>query len=376
MDNKLFPSHRSRFSIRIYFLLCLFVILISSRVNAQLGYIRTDTSYIQGKVLDQGIFLNNRQAKFRTGKKEGMVTYKPSQLLDYGFIKGDAYVKKTLQDGSKSEYFLLRLVNGDRKLYELREKNGSRFFIEHDSALVEIQNETSLSVQVSHELKPCGTYQQMSTLAHHTKASLTRAVLLNNKCYNGQFPRLRMGALLGYESSNLAVANIAGHTSIQTFGSSPLVGVFIDFPLGMSPFWFMNVEATYQQNSYGGFQAAGSLNRDYQFNFSTISFPLLFKYRGTSTVWRPFVSLGPTPAMYTQQENSLLTASSSGSVVNLTSGSLDNVKQFQVSGTLCAGLEYSLTQKKSVSLELRVKKLIDAGKGPSQSLAFIGSFYF
>jgi len=47
-----------------------------------------------------------------------------------------------------------------------------------------------------------------------------------------------------------------------------------------------------------------------------------------------------------------------------------------VSATLCTGVEYSLTQKKAVSLELRYKKLIDAGVGPSQSIAFIGSFYF
>ena len=354
---------------------CLFVFLISSSVNAQLGYIRTDTLYFQGKLLDQGIFLNNREAKFRMGEKN-MVTYTPGQLLDYGFINGDTYVKKVLNEASNSEYFLLRLVNGERRLYELREKKGSRFFIEHDSALVEIKIETSLSEQLSRVLKPCGTYQNVSTLARNNKASLTRAVLLSNKCYNGLFPRFRAGALLGYEIGSLSISNIVGPTSIQASGSSPVVGVFIDFPTGMSPYWFVNIEASYQQNSYGGFRVAGTQDQDYQFNFSTVSLPFLFKYRGTSTGWRPFVSLGPTPAMYTQKENSFLTTTSTGSVVTLTSGSFSNVKKFQVSGTLCVGLEYSLTQKKSVSLELRLKKFIEAGIGPSQSLGFIGSFYF
>jgi len=356
-------------------MLGLVMLILSSKGIAQLGYLRRGTSYIQGTVSDQGLFKNNRQLLF--AEKEESIAYTPDQVEEYGFIKGDVYIKRAVQDGQQATaYFLLRLVNGERALYELKEKKGSRFFIEHDSSLVEINKETPLKDQLSAQLKPCRSNQQIATLAHYGEASLKRAVLLSNTCYTGLFPRLRLGAFAGYEFSSQSLGSVADHIFLQASASSPIVGIFIDVPLGMSPSWFTNIQLTYQQSNFNKPQTDNNFTIEYQYNFSTIGFPLFLKYRGSSSSWRPFIALGPTPAIYTQQQNVWLTTTYLGSTAYLNHGAWDIVKKFQVSGTLCVGLEYSMTPTRAASFELRYKKLIDVEAGPNQSLALIGSFYF
>jgi len=282
-----------------------------------------------------------------------------------------------VDDGQKTtDYFLLRLVNGDRTLYELKEKKGSRFFIERDTAMTEIGKEVSLKDQLSPQLKRCSPDQEFARWARYGKTSLKRVVLLSNVCYNGFFPRLRIGALAGIEFSSQSLGTIADHIFLQASARSPLVGLFADVPLGISRSWSLLVQATYQQSNFSKYQVNDNTAVEYQDNFSALGFPLLLKYRGTSSSWRPFVAFGPTPAINWQQQNAWLSTTYVGSIAYLNQGSWDDVKKFQVSGTLCAGLEYSITPRKAVSLELRYKKLIDAQVGPSQSLALLGSFYF
>jgi hypothetical protein len=356
-------------------ILCLVLLTFANKVNAQLGYVRKGNLYIQGDVYDQGPYLNNRQLLFI--EKTNPVTYTPSQIEEYGLIEGDVYIKRTVHDGQKTaDYFLLRLVHGERTLYALKEKKGFHFFIERDSSLVDLKKGTHLKDQLTLHLKRCGSSQEIAASARYGATSLKRAVLLSNACYTGFFPRLRIGALTGYEFSSQSLGTIADHIFLKASSSSPVVGVFIDVPLGMSPSWFMTVQATYQQNNYNKYQADNNVTVEYQDNFATIGFPLLFKYRGSSSTWRPFIGLGSTPAIYWQQQNAWLSTTYVGSIAYLNQGSWDKVKKFQISGTLSAGLEYSVTPRNAVSLELRVKKLIDAQVGPAQSFALLTSFYF
>jgi hypothetical protein len=258
----------------------------------------------------------------------------------------------------------------------MEEKKSDRFFIEHDSSLVEIKKEVSLKDQLIQRLKPCISNQRIAASARFGPTSLKRAVLLSNRCYPGFFPRLRLGALAGYDFSSQSLGTTSDHIFLLAAASSLMAGVFVDIPLGMSPFWFMTVQATYQQNNFSKYQVDNNVTVEYQDNFSTIGFPLLIKYCGSSTTWRPFVAIGPTPAIYWQQQNAWLSTTYLGSTVYLNHGAWDNVKKFQVNGTISAGLEYSIATAKAVSVEVRVRKLIDAQVGPTQSFALLGSFYF
>jgi hypothetical protein len=335
---------------------------------------RKDTLYVQGQLSDQGLFKNNRTLVFI--EKNKPVEYGPNQVQEYGFMKGDVYISRKLP-GEQNLYFLLRLVNGERSLYELREKRGSRFFIGHDSSLTEIKKGAPLEPQLSQQLEPCGSKEHISSLASYKKIALKRAVLYSNNCYTGLFPRIRKGVFAGYEFASQSLGSIDSHITLQASGSFPTFGLFLDVPFGMSPSWFLNVQATFQQSSFSGNQQVdASHGYDYQFSFTSISLPMLFKFRGTSRTWRPFVSIGPTPAFNTPQKNALLSTHTVGTTAFLNIGTWDAIKTFQISGTLSTGVEYSLTQFKAVSLEMRYKKLIDGQVGPSQSFTVIGSLYF
>ncbi len=356
-------------------LLCLVALAFSGPVSAQLGYMRKGNSYVQGEVFDQGPYKNNRQLVITENTKP--IIYTPDQVQEYGLIKGDVYIKRMVHDGQKTTpYFLLRLVDGDRRLYELKEKKGTRFFIERDTLMAEIKKELPLTNQLSTQLKPCSPNQQFVRWTRYKRTSLKRVVLLSNACYNGFFPRLRIGALTGLALSSQSLETVVDHIFLEALSTSPLVGIFADMPLGMSRSWSIMVQATYQQSNFGKYQANDNTTVEYQYNFSSLGFPLLFKYKGSSAAWRPFIGFGPTPAINWQQQNAWLSTTNVGSIAYLNQGTWDNVKKFQISGTLCAGLEYSITPAKSISLELRYKKLIDAQLGPTQSLALLGSFYF
>jgi hypothetical protein len=336
---------------------------------------RKGTAYIQGEVSDQGLYKNNRQLVFI--EQEKPVTYTPDQVKEYGLTNGDVYVKRSVPDGQKTtDYFLLRLVDGDRMLYVLKEKKGSRFFIERDTLMAEIKKTAPLNDQLTLQLKRCSSNQQFARWARYKRTSLKRVLLLSNACYNGFFPRLRIGALTGLALSSQSLETVVDHIFLEALSTSPLVGIFADVPLGMSRSWSMMVQATYQQSNFSKYQANDNTTVEYQYNFSSLGFPLLFKYRGSSATWRPFIGFGPTPSINWQQQNAWLSTTNVGSIAYLNQGTWDNIKKFQISGTLCVGLEYSITPARAISLELRYKKLIDAQLGPTQSLALLGSFYF
>ena len=168
--------------------MCLALLMLTNKVKAQWGYLKKGTSYIQGNVADQGIFRNNRLLLFIENEKP--VMYAPNQVEEYGLINGDVYVKRAVHDEQKTtDYFLLRLVNGERTLYELKEKKGSRFFLEQDTSLIEIKKKLSLKDQLR-QLKPCSSNQQIAKWAHYGETSLKRTVLLSNKCYDGFIPQI------------------------------------------------------------------------------------------------------------------------------------------------------------------------------------------
>ncbi len=348
--------------------------------SAQNGYLRTDSTYLQGTIVDQGVYKNNRELVFKDGNK--IVTYTPEQVFEYGFMKGDVYVRRSIREGNQSKsYFFLRLVNGDRNLYQLKDdRDAMRFFIEHDSSLVEITS-AAFRDQLATQLKPCGSSQNILKLVRFSRRSLKRAAILNNKCFKGLFPSTRVGGMLGYESNEFSLSNtvIVDHLYFQTTTTTPITGVFIDTPAGMIPSLFLNIGITYQQNSYGGSHIIGDQNQDYQFNFSTIGIPILFKYKINSTKFRPFVSIGPRPAFNLQQTNKWIMETATGPIVKIQEGIFNPVKAFQISAALNSGIEFSLSHKTAISVEARYSTVfdwVDTQGGSNQAFSFIGSFYF
>lgn len=355
---------------------CLFL-FAQPPVFGQHGYVKSDSVFSQGKVFDRGLYNNNRQVQIREGKK--VITYLPSQLIEYGINKYNVYVKRavaTAGAGEKTDYFLLRLVDGERRLFQLREKGKSRFFIEHDNSLVEIRKDQNLSEQLSRELNACNANGQIIRLARYNRASLSRAVALSNKCYTGFFPRLRKGLVLGYESTSQQLMSTFYHTNLQSTGVSPSIGIFVDFPFLSSNNWFVTLQPTYQENNFGGTTQIGSQTFDYQYNFSTLSFPMLIKYRSKSKSLRPFVGLGPVPALFSQQENKLLVIDNIGAISKISERSLDNQRSVQLSGAFSIGAEYSLNMKSAIGLEIRAKKLLNVNGASAQTIAIVGSYYF
>jgi hypothetical protein len=350
-------------------------VLLVNKVHGQNGYIVKDSVYTQGEVSQQkSLYKNNRELIFT--KRGKQATYTPDEIKEYGFLGGETYVTRKVPGGNKAtNYFLLRLANGERALYQLREKRKSRFFIEHGKLLIELKRGRLLHDQLSTLLNPCISSSYKAKYTHFSKTSLKRAVLLTNSCFPGFFPRLRMGAFVGVAWSSISLTSIASSVSVTSQTSSPMIGVFVEVPLGISRSLSMDIQTTFQQNNFSGSQTSNSDRLDYQLSSYAIGFPVCIKYRGTSQSLRPFIATGLAPTIYSPQVNAVLTSTTVGSKVFLSNSTWDSITTFHLNAILSSGLEYSLNRGQAVSLELRANKQMD-NQSASHSFAVIGSYYF
>ncbi|MCZ8214709.1 MAG: hypothetical protein O9262_00645, partial [Cyclobacteriaceae bacterium] len=216
-------------------------VFVITSLKAQKGYIATDTSSSDVQIIDQGVFRNNREVRFSKSKKGLPTTYYPQDLKEFGF-EGSTYITKFVTEGdSKTPYFLLRLSNGPIKLYLLKTRKGNRFFGEGNEEILELAEdsykEALLKIATDHSL------DNSLILVKHNKKSLERFFFLHNRSYKGLFPTLRKGFIFGLSNSLVSINEFEGGSISLGNDVSPIFGVFIDFPLGLNPKWFLNAQA-------------------------------------------------------------------------------------------------------------------------------------
>lgn len=320
------------------------------------SYIATDTSMSHAKIVDQGIFRNNRQVKVTKYNISEPLIYFPKDIKEFGF-DNTVYESKPVHDEDGDHaYFLLRLSKGRSKLFLLKANGGKRFFGERDTTLLELTKETfreSLATLWNSNDKT----EPAIADAKFNKGSLQRIFHFHNKSYSGFFPRFRKGVLFGVSVSSFTVKGESGESVNVGMNWSPFYGAFIDFPLGVSPHWFMHTEVFYQQNRFSYFREVKKVNQDYLVNTSAINVPLLAKYSATSKTARGYFVMGPTLTYYLKNENKLIQAHTDVSnVVEIDKVLLNSISHFQLGASVGLGFEYSIHKRKALGMEARLNR--------------------
>ena len=343
--------------IRITILFSVVVICATQDSFAQKGYIITDSVYQQGHIASQSAFKNNREVNFGKTKKDSHNTYYPEDLKEYGIEGGTTYLSKSIpEESSSASYFLSRLVNGKAKLYALKIKGGHRFFGETNNVLTEIRKDKSFRNTLSNILNNCDSFQTSISLAKRNVRSLTRVFTLHNSCYQGLFPTFRKGLFFGISYTHLTIRTITGNSISMGNDVSPFFGAFIEMPLGLKPGWFLNVQASYQENSFSVFKAGSVSKTDFLINTSALSVPFQVKYSSNSAKLRRFVYSGAALTYNVKTRSESFEAAGSGSVIEISRTKLNAISPYQLGGIIGAGLEYSVRPKNSLLLEMRFCK--------------------
>lgn len=367
------------------FLIITFVLLFISQFSiiAQVGYIATDTSRSQGYIVDQGIFKNNREVKYSLSKDKATSseTYLPQDLKEFQISDDDVYVTKTIQDNDTTlnTYFLLRLTSGEQNLYMLKTKEEKRFFGEANEALRELPKESykdTISAMMDRT-----DWGRVFPLVRHNRKSLTRFYYLQNNSYYGVIPSFRKGLIYGKSNGSIRIEDLEDKAISIKNKKSTFFGAFIDFPMGLKPNWSMNIQAYYHENNFSLYQKQPDKDLDFVINTTSITVPLLVKYRSTSRTLRGFVGAGASFTYYLKRENQLLTITKTEGYFETSRTPLNSINKYKVAALLGAGMECSIFPKYLLGLELRYNAGIGVLRTHAEShslseLQFITSIWF
>lgn len=320
-----------------------------------MGYIATDTSTSQGYVIDQGVFKNNREIKYSLSRNKStpVETYFPQDLKEFQIRNDHIYVAKTIQDNDSTinTYFLLRLMSGGHNLYMLKTENGKRFFSETNDELKELPKE-SFKDTISATMDRTD-WKRVLPLVRYNRKSLTRFYYYQNNTSNGVLPSFRKGFIFGRSNSSIRIKDLEKKgVSIKGSGSD-FIGMFIDFPLGLTSKWSMNIQTYYHENNFSLYHSEPDEDLNFVINTTSITVPVLVKYRSTAKTLRGFVGAGASLSYYLERENQLLTITKTESFMEINRMSLNSINKYKVGAIFGTGIECSLLPKYLLGVELR-----------------------
>ncbi|MEZ4945498.1 MAG: porin family protein [Cyclobacteriaceae bacterium] len=352
-------------------------------IIAQVGYIATDTSRSQGYIVDQGIFKNNREVKYSLSKDKSTPTetYLPQDLKEFQISDDDIYVTKTIQDNdtTTNTYFLLRLTGGEHNLYMLKNKGEKRFFGETNEELQELPKNSykeAITTMMDHT-----DWRRVLPLVRHNRKSLRRFYYLQNNSYSGVIPSFRKGLIYGKSNSSIRIKDLEKKAISIKNKQSTFFGAFIDFPMGLIPNWSINIQAYYHENNFNLYYIQPAEELDFVINTTSITVPLLVKYRTTARTLRGFVGAGASLSYYLERENQLLTTTKTGTYLEISKMPLNSINKYKFGALLGAGVECSIFPKYLLGLELRYNTGIGVWRTHAEShslseLQFITSIWF
>lgn len=349
---------------------------VAEMVFSQRGFIKTDSVYRNVQIVPQSDIQNSKEVKYIKKPGNEIITLFPEDLVEYGFTKGDTYSTIRVRDVDSTRlYFARRLTNGDKlKLFMIRTQDGDRMFVMNEKELVELHNDSSFYTTLSTSLNTCDQPPAWTRDVKFGSKSLTRAFWLHTSCYNGIFPRLRKGILVGYSFSHLTVTGPQWETVSMGGNFSPFVGIFIDVPLGlMKATWSISVQAYFQKSSFHVSNNTPSHVQEYISNTSFVNVPILFKYHWPAANIGKYIGFGMAPSYYFNSENYKYDTVTSGSEVTVTKTNYNSINQFQISGALGAGLNIKVMDRNILTLELQYSfgRGIDIGGDFKHSLSAV-----
>lgn len=357
-------------------LLPLFFVLISFKVYAQNTeyeeyiVLRDSSKYMQGEVLYDT--QNPDVLSFRKLKKDPFEQYKANEILEFKTKKGSIYISE-LVDGKYIFLRQLTLETNNLLLLVDEERSSQVFYLKSNGSLQKLGRES-----YNEHIEPILAKKRYgSSVARYTKykvKSLSRAIMYSNSDDNF-YPRTRYGIHVGLNKDNVQF-----ETDIDKLSFDPVTGInlgaFVDIPFDIFSHYSARMEVQFTESSHSLFVNEGT-SYNYIAKIQSLSFPVLLRYRfNSNSGTRFFTNIGPT---FTKNKVS------NNQVVSVTSTNIIEISELilpehMFGGALGVGVEYSLSLKKDIGLEVRYWYRGSTGAGDvkmnTSSLQFISTFNF
>ena len=333
-------------------------------------YYSTDTISFVGllNLVDAGDKMNARFCQIN--KNGDIVKFTPYEVKLYCLRSGRLYISKEIPGGdSIRRVFLEQLCQGNLNLFYYKNEKGKTFFLEKDSNLIELPKHTGQNRSFREQLKAltldCPKMGETAKLVNYRKLSMQQFVNKINTCNRKPFRFTSYGMFFGYGKANLDVSFGAGVQLPFDIQPDPqsvtTIGLFLDFPIMVSNFsFYTNVH--YFKYSVSYYQIHDKRDIDLVVNISAFKMPLMFRYTLPCGPVRPFVNAGIVVAYHNQAEFEFYQSLISPGQVEISEPYSNYFKSLQTGYTAGAGIEYSLTYRNSVFLEVRYDKLLKFDK--------------
>jgi hypothetical protein len=279
------------------FSILIIVFIFTIPVFGQRGYYITDSTISVGiELINLGIS-NSYFCSVRKGND--VVKYSPCEVSGYGFNGGQVYKAFDIViDKKRERYFFEQMVKGNINLYNLRLKGGINkyYILPNDSANLQelILNKTELQSLISNFIGNCSDAAQNLKYLKPNKYSLKRYLNYLNSCSNYPYPKVQYGFIIGIAGTQFYPIDKSSTYAIPNYNSdiSFTISTFIDIPILSSNLSF-NPEIYYKGNHYSKTFSNSNESFDLIMNYSSLSFPLLFKYSFLRDGNIPFILFGP-----------------------------------------------------------------------------------
>jgi hypothetical protein len=346
--------------------------LTALTVAGQNSYFQTDTSFTSGARILEGRYFDYFQ-KCRVYSDGKITEYSPYQVTQYGLANGTEYFARDIDlPGAPHRVFLEQIVNGKVSLYYYSDSQNNRYFIEKDSTSLAVipQNNNKGDTQLSAFLEgisgDCRAVSETAGSVKYNRLYLTRFVESYNNCTAMVLPHTRYGLILGVGGRKPAPSRNNSERSLGYFDyryrSSPTAGLFMNLPVRLSDL-SVQVELLFSRSGFAYTASTEEIKYDIEGTINTLKMPFMLRYTHSSPRLKPYVNGGFVFAYNVKTDITLRQESLNGLPVIPVSDYSAFVRKVQPGFTAGGGLEYRLSEKHSVFLDLRYDNLASLAAG-------------
>jgi len=357
-------------------LLFVFLFLVPYVSSGQSNYyVRDSVSSAGVKMIEGTDMSNSRVCLVINGNK--IEEYTPAQVSEYGFKNGRVYLARKIQSGDTLKaVFLERLVKGKISLYYYRGPGIKEFFLEKENGTFEalpVNDKSGFHSALADALSDCQVVTGYSGMTTYSKRSLSELITGYNKCAPFALHTFKYGVMLGYEATKLVSSSNYADRNLDylnyKYEGSFAFGAFIDRPI-MSSDFSLHLELYYSYTKYSYFARNESTNVDLVSNTSGIFLPVMLRYTLQRAKVMPFINAGGCYAFNTKNTGDVYTSINNNGTIQINGIAKSNlISKNQVGFSIGSGLEYKLTFKRSLFLELRYNKLVNCDETGARNIS-------
>jgi hypothetical protein len=348
----------------------LFITVISF---GQFSYYETAESFVSGAKVITGKQLDNfhRCQVFEDGK---IISYSPDVVTKYRTKEGREYVSKEISiSNTVTRVFLELVTEGRSTLYHYLDRNRGYFFLEKEAGELylipdnEGKKDESLNEFLIEISSDCPAMAEIAGSARYKRVYLSNFVKTYNVCRPLSFPEIRYSVLLGFSMKRLLPSQNNNDPYLEYFDLTSVpafsAGASFNIPVAMSGASFQT-ELFYSNHKISYKAIAENSEFELSGELQTLKMPLMIRYDLMHKKLRPYVMAGIVLEYNLRHDFTLSQTPAAEGDVGIPDRDYSvYMKDFMKGIGAGAGVEFKLTRKQSIVLELRYDYLASVSAG-------------